>query len=461
MKLLSFLKSKGIIVFIVLIIIIAFSSFLLINTVFNNLGITILKTHIADDYWKDLFGVYIRKSKGGGLCVICPPSYYFEKIEGADPFTFKLLDSNYSQDKNSIFCSNYSTSKKLNIPPDQFKSIKNGFYEDGINIWKPFCSKIKKEMTSDSPTENFDLSSFEVLKCGIVKDKTGVYYYVIAPVFFPAEEKILQKADLVDAGSFQLYKIENNICYFKDKNFSYKISLIEGDSELVIIETNDAANIVYKELGCGFKQVDDKIYWRSNLIEDADVKTFKPYINKKENHCGSGYYAKDDKNVFYQDKLLAQADLSTFTVLDTVWDYGAAFDKNFRYYREITNLSPGQAAYVRMFDFLQYQKKIFPDVIITSDKIEIDLAACPTNPEIGPGGTGLKESWTIGSKSITVEGKKDNFCLLEFTTEYMIFYDCRIPSEEGKLILGYDEDFKSLNPSLDPYKYCKSLVIRH
>jgi len=42
----------------------------------------------------------------------------------------------------------------------------------------------------------------------------------------------------------------------------------------------------------------------------------------------------------------------------------------------------------------------------------------------------------------------------------MIFYDCRIP-DEGKLILGYDEEFGSLNLSLDPYKYCESLVIRH
>jgi len=451
-------KTKFIILIVLILVIIILITVIVIP-ILNKLGVNILKEYLGYNYWKDPFGVYIRKSEGG-WCVVCPTTYYFEKIEGADPSSIKILDEYYLQDKNSIFCSNYITSRKLNISPDRFKLIGNGFYEDGVNIWKSLCAKIKKAETSNSPSENFDIDSFQLLKCGIAKDKTGIFYYPGYPTYYMPEGEIFLKANFADPDTFQLDRISNNICFFKDKNFSYQRA--SESKGLIIIESGNAMSDAYKELGCGFKLIDGKVYWQSKLVEGADAASFEPYINKKENYCRSGTYASDNKNVFYEDKLLAQADLSTFTVIDTVGDYGAAFDKYHRYYYgENIEFSPGKAeAYARAYKTLQYQKEIFPDVIITSDRIEVDLGACKPNPEIGSGGTGIKEAWSIGPKSITVKGKEDNYCLLEFRTEYMIFYDCRIP-DEGKLILGYDEEFGSLNLSLDPYKYCESLVIRH
>ena len=155
-----------------------------------------------------------------------------KKIEGADRNSFKILDSEFSKDKNNVY---YYGNKMKGISPDGFEFVGNKFIfenrEDFISFLKDknnvyyLKGKIGKEKYEIIPL-NFDSKTFKYSNNGFYelinsnytsyfKDKNGVYYFNGLAKLTP--NNILSKVENADIPSFVQYMAG----YAKDKNKVY------------------------------------------------------------------------------------------------------------------------------------------------------------------------------------------------------------------------------------------------
>ncbi len=185
------------------------------------------KTFELFDYWENYFrdknNVYYENElyKMG-----------LKKIEGADRNSFKILNSEFSKDKNSVY---YYGNKMKGISPDGFEFVGNEFVfenrEDFISFLKDknnvyyLKGKIGKEKYEIIPL-NFDSKTFKYSNNGFYElinsnytsyfqDKNGVYYFNGLAKLTP--NNILSKVENADIPSFIQYMAG----YAKDKNKVY------------------------------------------------------------------------------------------------------------------------------------------------------------------------------------------------------------------------------------------------
>ena len=166
----------------------------------------------------------------------------------------------------------------------------DGVYYKSINnmTWKKEAVKI-----AEADSETFKVFGFN----GIYgKDKNHVYLYgIIIKGADPASFKILG----------DLYK------YARDKNNLYAgIKKIGDDPDS------------FKLLAEGFAKDNKQAYYRGNIIERADGKTFELMDEK-------GQYAKDKNHVFCFGKLIEGSHSPTFDLME----YNYYVDKNHVYHR--------------------------------------------------------------------------------------------------------------------------------
>ena len=143
-----------------------------------------------------------------------------KKIEGADRNSFKILDSEFSKDKNNVY---YYGNKMKGISPDGFEFVGNKFIfenrEDFISFLKDknnvyyLKGKIGKEKYEIIPL-NFDSKTFKYSNNGFYElinsnytsyfqDKNGVYYFNGLAKLTP--NNILSKVENADIPSFVQY----------------------------------------------------------------------------------------------------------------------------------------------------------------------------------------------------------------------------------------------------------------
>jgi len=155
-----------------------------------------------------------------------------KKIEGTDRNSFKILNSEFSKDKNNVY---YYGNKIKGISPDGFEFVGNEFvfknHEDSISFLKDknnvyyLKGKIGKEKYEIIPL-NFDSKSFKYSNngfyeltnlnyTGYFEDKNGVYYFDGLAKLTP--NNILSKVENADIPSFVQYMAG----YAKDKNKVY------------------------------------------------------------------------------------------------------------------------------------------------------------------------------------------------------------------------------------------------
>ena len=155
-----------------------------------------------------------------------------KKIEGADRNSFKILNSEFSKDKNNVY---YYGNKMKGISPDGFEFVGNEFIfenrEDFISFLKDknnvyyLKGKIRKEKYEIIPL-NFDSKTFKYSNNGFYElinsnytsyfqDKNGVYYFNGLAKLTP--NNILSKVENADIPSFIQYMAG----YAKDKNKVY------------------------------------------------------------------------------------------------------------------------------------------------------------------------------------------------------------------------------------------------
>ena len=155
-----------------------------------------------------------------------------KKIEGADRNSFKILNSEFSKDKNNVY---YYGNKMKGISPDGLEFVGNEFVfenrEDFISFLKDknnvyyLKGKIGKEkyeiipLNFDSKTFKYSNNGFYELSnlnyTGYFEDKNGVYYFNGLTKLTP--NNILSKVENADIPSFIQYMAG----YAKDKNKVY------------------------------------------------------------------------------------------------------------------------------------------------------------------------------------------------------------------------------------------------
>jgi hypothetical protein len=299
-------------------------------------------THLGGDYYRDSSHIYVKvKTRDNSLfsgLFSGLDSYTFERVFGADPESFVALDDGYAKDKNYV----YNGQRLDNMDVRTFEPIGKGFYRDKHNVRQGRLLQLRRSSPGSKPV-SFDPYSFEYLGCDFVRDSSGVYNEKGQEDLFEHNKYgkddqvivVLDRIDIVDAKTFEVVKDGGSrLCESKDRYFLYHTTY-QGDS---IQKFPNRVDIVatlsdkkYQTLGCYFIATDMDIFWLDQALKGADFTTFKVLVKKSGKDCRSGFYAKDRDQVYYENRVIEEADPQTFQVLDTSSSARYAFDKNNRY----------------------------------------------------------------------------------------------------------------------------------
>ncbi len=126
---------------------------------------------------------------------------------------------------------------------------------------------------------------------------------------------------LPDIDPNTLYQVMPDTSYYKDKNSIYQfttnflsgsISHFEGKVNRIALSEMKFNNVYAFDT--------NHVYYDGKLIQEADPDSFVILWHTVREGCRLGTYAKDNKNVYYEDKLVIGADPNTFEPL--LNDYG-------------------------------------------------------------------------------------------------------------------------------------------
>ena len=240
------------------------------------------------------------------------------KVDGIDPKTFEALNYEMIKDKNGVyFLENISEenenseikTKKLNLKGldlRSFKKVDNSdyYFKDKNSIYYEDSGNLHK-------IESADLKTFKDLDYNFAKDKNNIYYKN-------------KKLDGIDAASFE--KIEFN--FIKDKNGLYKIDEDEEKNEIKLIPLNEKVNLEnFEEIGGNYYKDDKNLYYfgenEFKKIDGSDPNSFE-YDN--ENYT---FIAKDKNNVYFDGEKVKGIDVKSAEGIDGLW----IKDKNSVFYR--------------------------------------------------------------------------------------------------------------------------------
>jgi DKNYY family len=198
---------------------------------------------------------------------------YFQQkpVKNADVNSFKVLNEGYAKDMARVYY--YGFHDEVNngiheIPcnPNTFKLLEYPYSKDETSVFY-IITKINEA----------DTKSFSVVGNGFSKDKNHVYF----------ETKILQGAD---AESFIIIPHEESLDEFnftKDKNH-----IFYQDKMMNVKDINE-----FKVIGLEYSTDVHHVYHRTNIVKNADPKTFKVY-----EHGYGDEDAEDAKSKFLAGK---------------------------------------------------------------------------------------------------------------------------------------------------------------
>src|SRR3989344_1882275 len=199
--------------------------------------------------------------------IIISNSYTAEKVAGADPETFVILDNYLEKDKNNVYLGDKIVQ---DADPATFQIIDGMYSKDKNNVFAYSC------LAEGNPgcivvLKGADVKTFTTIAGSLAKDSSFVYYL----------GKILKDADpmTITIAGEEKYKGGNSeISYLKDKSYVWRV------------------------------------YAQSNaeVLPNADPATFNPL---------SWYYSKDAKNVYFYEYPVLDADAATFELLEQIY-YG-------------------------------------------------------------------------------------------------------------------------------------------
>jgi len=113
---------------------------------------------------------YPLKTGGGISDILTPDINWFQIVKWADPLSFRHFRDNYAVDRRYVYL--YQRLDEFDVRT--FRSMGNHFYCDKNNI-RYGDGLIKKQLEPQGPVESFDPDTFQSVRAGIVKDRSGTF----------------------------------------------------------------------------------------------------------------------------------------------------------------------------------------------------------------------------------------------------------------------------------------------
>lgn len=322
--------------------------------VLDTKGIDIPSLELLGDsynkYYRDKNNIYFLNDKDDKM--------EFEKLAGANPKTFEIVDDYFARDDKNVY---FFNKKVIGVDAKTFEKVGYDIVKDKNGVY--FLENVSEEnenleiKTKNLKADGIDLKTLKKLDNGYFKDKNSIYYELSGNLY---------KMKNVDLSTFEVLnspynssvyfaKDKNNVYYngkkldgivpndfeqiqsyfIKDKNGIYKFEEGENEQDLKITPINakiDFRN--FKELDWKYFGDDKNIYY---FDEDIFKKVDKADINSFERIDSTGFF-KDKNNVYYEGEKLEGIDINSIEVVNGM----CIKDKNSVFYegKKLRSISP-------------------------------------------------------------------------------------------------------------------------
>ena len=322
--------------------------------VLDTKGIDIPSLELLGDsynkYYRDKNNIYFLNDKDDKM--------EFEKLAGANPKTFEIVDDYFARDDKNVY---FFNKKVIGVDAKTFEKVGYDIVKDKNGVY--FLENVSEEnenleiKTKNLKADGIDLKTLKKLDNGYFKDKNSIYYelsgnlYKMKNVDLPTFEVLNSPY----SSSVYFAKDKNNVYYngkkldgivpndfeqiqsyfIKDKNGIYKFEEGENEQDLKITPIN--AKIDFKN----FKELDWKYFGDDKNIYYFDEESFKKVdkadINSFERIDFTGFF-KDKNNVYYEGEKVEGIDMNSIEVINGM----CIKDKNSVFYegKKLRNISP-------------------------------------------------------------------------------------------------------------------------
>ena len=301
-------------------------------------------------YYRDKNNIYFLNDKDDKM--------EFEKLAGANPKTFEIVDDYFARDDKNVY---FFNKKVIGVDAKTFEKVGYDIVKDKNGVY--FLENVSEEnenseiKTKNLKADGIDLKTLKKLDNGYFKDKNSIYYelsgnlYKMKNVDLPTFEVLNSPY----SSSVYFAKDKNNVYYngkkldgivpndfeqiqsyfIKDKNGIYKFEEDEDEQNLKITPIN--AKIDFKN----FKELDWKYFGDDKNIYYFDEESFKKVdkadINSFERIDFTGFF-KDKNNVYYEGEKVEGIDMNSIEVVNGM----CIKDKNSVFYegKKLRNISP-------------------------------------------------------------------------------------------------------------------------
>ena len=301
-------------------------------------------------YYRDKNNIYFLNDKDDKM--------EFEKLAGANPKTFEIVDDYFARDEKNVY---FFNKKVIGVDAKTFEKVGYDIVKDKNGVY--FLENVSEEnenleiKTKNLKADGIDLKTLKKLDNGYFKDKNSIYYelsgnlYKIKNVDLPTFEVLNSPY----SSSVYFAKDKNNVYYngkkldgivpndfeqiqsyfIKDKNGIYKFEEGENEQDLKITPIN--AKIDFKN----FKELDWKYFGDDKNIYYFDEESFKKVdkadINSFERIDFTGFF-KDKNNVYYEGEKVEGIDMNSIEVVNGM----CIKDKNSVFYegKKLRSISP-------------------------------------------------------------------------------------------------------------------------
>lgn len=271
------------------------------------------------------FGIYYAKDNH---------QVYFKGkvIEGADPIGFehKLFDDfRFSKDAQNV----YYEDTKISEDAAHFEQINKFFFKDRFSVYK-LVQKVKPKYLGESDIIRIADANPHAFKLipevgGLWQDDKSVYFRTnLVKGAVPGNLKKMDGCWTDGSGVFHHEKILEgaNLHTFRTLQYPYFTDGKKVYYESNLIEGANPETFQFIPKTSEYAKDDDQVFFLSNALPKADVMTIEKISYR---------HWKDKNRVFYEDKILLDANPNTFSLLmgshKRVSDFGK--DDRFVYYK--------------------------------------------------------------------------------------------------------------------------------
>ena len=297
-------------------------------------------------YYRDKNNIYFLNDKVDKM--------EFEKLVGANPKTFEIIDDYFARDDKNVY---FFNKKVIGVDAKTFEEVGYDIIKDKNGLHILIDSNETEIKVKSLKADGIDLKTLKKLDNGYFKDKNNIYYGLSGNLY-KIKNADLQTFEVLNSpysSSVYFAKDKNNVYYngkkldgivpndfeqiqsyfIKDKNGIYKFEEGENEQDLKITPINakiDFKNL--KELDWKYFGDDKNIYY---FDEDSFKKVDKADINSFERIDSTGFF-KDKNNVYYEGEKVEGIDMNSIEVINGM----CIKDKNSVFYegKKLRNISP-------------------------------------------------------------------------------------------------------------------------